>query len=86
MDVVKKPKHYEGEIECIECIKASMSPIEFMGYLKGNVQKYVWRYRSKNGLEDLQKAGVYLDWLNKEVGNEKSMDVIGSNCNGKAFE
>jgi hypothetical protein len=63
-----------------------MSHIEFCGYLKGNVQKYVWRYRSKNGIEDLKKALVYLDWLNKEVGNEKTMDVnIGSSC-GKAFE
>ena len=63
-----------------------MSHIEFCGYLKGNVQKYVWRYRSKNGAEDLKKALVYLDWLNKEVSNEKTMDVvIGSSC-GKAFE
>jgi hypothetical protein len=86
MDAVNKPAHYEGEIECIECIKASMSPIEFMGYLKGNVQKYVWRYRQKGGLEDLQKASIYLGWLNKEVSNEKNMDVTGSNCSGKAFE
>ena len=59
------PKHYGGEIECIECIKASMSKIEFMGYLKGNIIKYTWRYRNKNGLEDLQKADVYLQWLIK---------------------
>jgi hypothetical protein len=59
------PKHYGGEIECIECIKASMSKIEFMGYLKGNIIKYTWRYRHKNGLEDLQKADVYLQWLIK---------------------
>jgi hypothetical protein len=74
MDVVNRPKHYEGEIECIECIKASMSPIEFMGYLKGNVQKYVWRYKQKNGLEDLQKSKVYLDWLITEVSNEKNIN------------
>ena len=62
------PDHYKGEIECIQCIKASMSKIEFMGYLKGNVHKYTWRYRQKNGLEDLQKSKVYLDWLIEEVG------------------
>jgi hypothetical protein len=62
------PDHYKGEIECIQCIKASMSKIEFMGYLKGNVQKYTWRYRQKNGLEDLQKSKVYLDWLIEEMG------------------
>jgi hypothetical protein len=38
-------------------------------------------------MEDLTKSTMYiLDWLNKEVGNEKTMDVnIGSSC-GKAFE
>ena len=45
-----------------------MSKIEFMGYLKGNLQKYTWRYRDKNGLEDLEKANVYLNWLIEEVG------------------
>lgn len=62
------PDHYKGEIECIAAIKASMSKIEYMGYLKGNVQKYMWRYREKNGLEDLQKAKVYLEWLIEETG------------------
>jgi hypothetical protein len=60
------PKHYKGEIECIQAIKASMCRIEYLGYLKGNVQKYLWRYRQKNGVEDLQKAKVYLDWLIEE--------------------
>jgi hypothetical protein len=63
------PKHYKGEIECIQCIKASMSKIEFMGYLKGNVQKYTWVSR-KNGLEDLEKANVYLGWLIAENQKE----------------
>jgi hypothetical protein len=25
--------------------------------------KYLWRYDRKNGVEDLQKAKVYLEWL-----------------------
>ena len=40
--------------------------IEFLGYLKGNAQKYIWRYRNKNGLEDLKKAQIYLGWLQDE--------------------
>jgi hypothetical protein len=63
---VKEPSHYKGEIECIAAIKASMSQQQFKGYLKGNVMKYLWRYDRKNGLEDLQKADVYLQWLIKE--------------------
>ena len=35
-----------------------MSQSQFMGYLKGNVMKYMWRYDRKNYLEDLKKAEV----------------------------
>ena len=65
-DNINKPSHYEGEIECIECIKASMTSSQFMGYLKGNVMKYIWRYDKKNHLEDLRKADVYLKWMIEE--------------------
>jgi hypothetical protein len=67
-DPVGAPDHYnKGAIEAIEAIKASMHPQEYKGYLKGNCLKYLWRYEYKNGVEDLRKARVYLDWLIKEV-------------------
>jgi len=67
-DNVEKPIHYNvGGIECIEAIKASMTEIEFRGYLKGNTEKYLWRYTYKNGLEDLKKARWYLDYLIAEM-------------------
>jgi len=63
-DVINSPKHYaSGEIECIAAIKASMSKVTYKGYLKGNIQKYVWRYEQKGKLDDLRKAEVYLGWL-----------------------
>ena len=63
-DNVNHPKHYcQGGIECIKAIEVSMTPEEFQGYCKGNVMKYVWRFREKNGLEDLKKAQVYLGWM-----------------------
>jgi hypothetical protein len=65
-DNVNKPNHYKGEIECIDAIKSSMTIEEVKGFLKGNVQKYVWRYDKKNGIEDLKKAQWYLDKLIKE--------------------
>jgi len=67
MDVINSPAHYQGEIECIECIKAQMSYEEFKGYLRGNSIKYMWRYNRKNGVEDLQKAEWYLKRLQKEI-------------------
>ena len=70
-DAVNNPEHYtQGGIECIDAIKASMSNIEYLGYLKGNCQKYVWRYRNKGNMrQDLAKAKWYLEELEKEVGN-----------------
>jgi hypothetical protein len=63
-DPVHSPIHYAaGLIECIEAIEASMSPEAFKGFLKGNIQKYVWRYETKGGIESLQKAQWYLTRL-----------------------
>lgn len=71
-DNVNSPSHYNKHgIEAIMAIKASMSSLEYKGYLKGNVLKYVWRYAYKNGLEDLLKAQWYLNKLIEELKNEK---------------
>lgn len=40
-----------------------------LGYLRGNVIKYMWRCELKGGVKDLRKARVYLDWLIKEMGD-----------------
>lgn len=70
-DNVNQPAHYTyGKIETIDKILDSVEHPE--SYLQGNVLKYVMRYKHKNGIEDLQKAKVYLDWLIKEV--EHGMD------------
>lgn len=71
-DMVNRPAHYQqGGVECIEAIEASMSREEFQGYLKGNIEKYVWRYRYKNGVQDLAKARWYLDRLISALESEK---------------
>lgn len=63
MDNVNKPSHYtNGEIEVIDYIRDKLSAVEFIGYCLGNVLKYVSRWRLKGGVEDLEKAAVYLEW------------------------
>ena len=63
-DNVNNPGHYtQGDVECIDAIRASMSKEGFAAYCKGNTIKYIWRYKQKGGLEDLEKARVYLGWL-----------------------
>ena len=71
-NAVQHPSHYtHGGIECIEAIKASMTADGFCDYCKGNIIKYIWRWRDKGGVEDLRKASVYLDWLiNAAEGKE----------------
>jgi len=62
------PDHYKmGSIECIDAIESSMSSEEFNGYLKGNALKYLWRYRHKNGKEDLNKAIWYIQKLESRL-------------------
>ena len=51
--------HYRSmKIQPIEYIHANG-----MGFAAGNVVKYVSRYQSKNGIEDLKKARHFLDLL-----------------------
>ena len=72
-DDVNYPQHYnKGGIEAIQAIEASMSSLEFKGYLKGNVLKYIWRYAYKEKpIQDLKKARWYLDKL-IEIHENKS--------------
>ena len=73
-DVVNNPDHYNtGNIECIDAIQESMSSVSFKGYLKGNCLKYLWRYDYKGKqVEDLEKAGWYLNKLTDMVAEENS--------------
>jgi hypothetical protein len=60
-DTVNHPSHYtDGGIECIDAIQAALTEEEYLGYLKGNIIKYVWRERMKGRKESLDKAGWYL--------------------------
>ena len=62
-DNVNSPPHYnQAGIECVDAIAAATGD-GFEYYLQGNIIKYLWRYRYKNGIEDLKKAQWYLDKL-----------------------
>ena len=46
----------------------AIQPIDYivqnnLGYIEGNIIKYVTRYKNKNGVEDLRKARHYLEML-----------------------
>lgn len=55
--------------------KMAIQPIAFitankLDFSEGSVIKYVCRWRSKNGVEDLKKARHYLDMMIKEQEDE----------------
>ena len=72
---IHSPAHYnQGHTECIDAIEAMLSQEEYIGYLRGNSMKYRWRFRYKNGLEDLNKAEWYEKRLTKFM---EEHDVLG---------
>jgi len=68
---VNHPSHYtQGGIECIDAIKAATEGLNgFEGYCTGNAIKYLWRWKHKNGVEDLKKAHWYIKKLAVETEN-----------------
>ena len=60
-----KPKHYPntGQNDVIAFCQSNN-----IGFIEGNVIKYVTRHKAKNGLEDLQKAQEYLNRLIQSYG------------------
>lgn len=59
LDNVNHPPHYNlGKIECIDFIIN-----QNFDFFRGNIIKYLSRYRHKNGVEDLKKARWYLNKL-----------------------
>ena len=70
-DNVNNPPHYgRGSIECINYIEDFLTTEEYIGYLRGNIAKYLHRWRYKNGQEDLLKAQWYLERLIHLQGKE----------------
>ena len=62
-DMVNSPEHNnKAGIETIDALEAMLTN-GFDYYLQGNIIKYIWRYRYKNGVEDLKKAQWYLNKL-----------------------
>ncbi|MFG9650956.1 DUF3310 domain-containing protein [Pseudomonas aeruginosa] len=62
VDEVNHPQHYKlfPDMEAFDVIKASLSPAELSGYLKGNVLKYRLRAGEKGPAEKcIAKAEWY---------------------------
>lgn len=85
-DNVNRPRHYQLSLpenaQVIDIIRAVLGDKEFEAYCRGNIIKYILRADKKNGLEDLEKARVYLGWeidsRNRRVDDtEHFLDGLG---------
>lgn len=56
--------HYRSkDIQPWTAMESWMTPEEFEGFLRGNVIKYIARYKDKDGVRDVLKARHYLERL-----------------------
>lgn len=72
-DMVSHPPHYQSPtgLEAIDVIKAFTQDLKgIQATDTGNIIKYICRWKSKNGLQDLKKAQWYLNHLINEVEKE----------------
>lgn len=74
-DTVQRPGHYnKGSVECIDAIASATSDLQGLeAVCTANIIKYVWRWKMKNGVEDLKKARWYLDRLILSVDAQRSI-------------
>lgn len=60
--------HYRAmTLDTVGLCKMNWPKEKYRGALEFNVLKYTMRYETKNGLDDLKKARVYLTWLIEDV-------------------
>lgn len=72
-DIVNPKRYTHTKLECWDFwIKAGLNP------LIASAVKYVWRYKHKNGLDDLKKASIFL------IKAQQSMLFVY--CSNKEYE
>lgn len=62
-DMVNHPSHYAGGIDVID-------PKGFTEYCCKNILKYIRHWRKKDGVQDLKRAKVYLEWMIESAEKE----------------
>lgn len=77
-DVVNHPSHYAEScsIECIDAMECMFGTDKLISFCFMNAFKYIWRFKNKNGLEDLKKARWYLGKATKVLENCKMCEEL----------
>ena len=66
------PDHYfeHTSLECIEVMELIFGHDIVEQFCVCNAFKYMWRYKLKNGVEDLNKADWYLNYISETREND----------------
>ena len=69
VDMVNHPSQYtQGGIECIDALEAATINLKGIeAVCTANAIKYLWRWKEKGGIEDLEKSKWYIDRLIKKI-------------------
>lgn len=64
-DNINHPAHYTaGKIECIDALEAATTGLNGIeAVCTANAIKYLWRWKYKNGIQDLKKAIWYIEYM-----------------------
>ena len=68
LNITMEPSALDVQVAGDHYKTLAIQPVEYIhanniGYFEGNVIKYVTRWRSKNGIKDLEKAKHYIELL-----------------------
>lgn len=70
-----RPNHYKScSIECIDAMILAFGVEAVAEFCIINAFKYIWRYKDKNGLEDLNKAEWYIGMSAELNGDMKKVE------------
>lgn len=61
-DPVNPDYYKDGDIECIDAVRAQLSEVEWRGFLRGTIALYNWRLGRKAS-PDAEKIAWYATWL-----------------------
>ena len=71
-DVVNHPNHYQGKVECIDCLDSATAGLDGIeAVCTANAMKYLFRWKRKNGVEDLRKCLWYVNHLIEHLEKEQ---------------
>ena len=76
------PDHYKSEtsLECIEAMELLFGFEAVLNFCICNAWKYIWRWKNKNGVEDLEKAKWYIQrargYMDPESNGNEFLDRL----------